>query len=214
VNTLSLNADSGAVKHYRSLAKWQADAKKLGCRRVRMITRWAAGGGHYVAVHPQRGIVGCYDHGTMNGRKLNGGHLTLTTLATMPRPEFDPTSERHYTVLTVKLVDPGCTLELQLEERDGTVTRLTTGENPEYDREIFRAAAMAAFDRAMLFNPLADSRVCLGGCGKKAKDRPRDANGVCTEAWITEECCMDCWKAARVAAVARWDGQRARSPSK
>jgi len=42
-----------------------------------------------------------------------------------------------------------------------------------------------------------DSRVCLGGCGKKASERPRDANGVCTEMWVTEECCMECWRAGR-----------------
>lgn len=56
----------------------------------------------------------------------------------------------------------------------------------------------AATDQTWLqYRAWCDSRVCLGGCGKMAKDRPRDANGVCTEAWPTEECCMECWKAGR-----------------
>lgn len=38
-----------------------------------------------------------------------------------------------------------------------------------------------------------DSRICIGGCGKAAKDRPRDASGICTEPWITEELCEQCW---------------------
>lgn len=42
-----------------------------------------------------------------------------------------------------------------------------------------------------------DSRVCLGGCGKRVSDRKRDENGICLEPWITEECCMECWKAGR-----------------
>jgi hypothetical protein len=64
------------VRHYRSLERWRSDAKKRGCK-VRITTRWAAGGGHHIAVHPERGIVGFYDCGTMEGRKLNSGHLHI-----------------------------------------------------------------------------------------------------------------------------------------
>lgn len=36
-----------------------------------------------------------------------------------------------------------------------------------------------------------DSRICLGGCGKTAKDCSKE------DPWITEECCMECWKAGK-----------------
>lgn len=47
--------------------------------------------------------------------------------------QFDPASERHYFGFQVKVVDPGCTLEYQVEEADGTVTRLTTTEDSVAD---------------------------------------------------------------------------------
>jgi hypothetical protein len=64
-------------------------------------------------------------------------------------------------------------------------------------RRLFQAQIAAAQSKWQQYREWCDSRVCLGGCGKKASERARDANGVCIEPWITEECCMDCWKAGR-----------------
>ena len=65
------------------------------------------------------------------------------------RPEFDPKSEKHFVAMVVKFVDPGCTLELQIEESDGTVTRLTSTENPTADKSEFMLAVTQAFERSM-----------------------------------------------------------------
>jgi hypothetical protein len=61
--------------------------------------------------------------------------------------EFDPTSEKHMFGFLVKMVDPGCTLELQIEEANGTVTRLTSTENPAHDREQFHRAIAEVAER-------------------------------------------------------------------
>jgi len=60
--------------------------------------------------------------------------------------EFDPKCERHYPLLIVKAVDPGCTIEVQIENcMTGEVTRLTTGEEHDYDMALFEAAIIKAF---------------------------------------------------------------------
>lgn len=52
------------------------------------------------------------------------------------------------------------------------------------------AAAQRSYEE---YRRWADSRVCLG-CGKKASERVRDANGVVISGpWATEECCMECF---------------------
>ena len=61
--------------------------------------------------------------------------------------EFDPESEKHYPLLIVKVVDPGCTLELQLEDCvSGTVYRMTTTEDEVDDRKVFRRRLDEVFD--------------------------------------------------------------------
>jgi hypothetical protein len=67
--------ETPTMRHFTSRAKWTSTAKAAGCK-VKLTTRWAAGGGYYQAIHPERGIVGFYNDGIMNGRgRLNGGHL-------------------------------------------------------------------------------------------------------------------------------------------
>lgn len=61
--------------------------------------------------------------------------------------EFNPETETHHFGLLVKFVDPGCTLELQIEECTGRVTRLTTTDNSEADLRAFKAAVDAAVER-------------------------------------------------------------------
>jgi hypothetical protein len=62
--------------------------------------------------------------------------------------EFDPTKELHYPVLLVKLIDPGCTAELQIENAvTGEVTRLTTTEDGD-DEQVFIDALTTAFRAA------------------------------------------------------------------
>lgn len=63
--------------------------------------------------------------------------------------EFDPTSEKHHVALLIKWVDPGCTVELQIERSNGTVTRLTSTESPAEDRATFTAAVLTAFEDEM-----------------------------------------------------------------
>jgi len=60
--------------------------------------------------------------------------------------EFDPECERHYPMLTIKYVDPGCTYELQIENGiTGHVTRLTSTDDPDEDKRIFEAAVLKCF---------------------------------------------------------------------
>lgn len=63
--------------------------------------------------------------------------------------EFDPKSERHFPLLIIKAVEPGCTTELQIEETiSGRVVRLTTAEDAERDEKLFDREVLAAFRRA------------------------------------------------------------------
>jgi hypothetical protein len=60
--------------------------------------------------------------------------------------EFDPKSERHYPLLIIKAVEPGCTTELQIEDAvTGEVTRLTTTEDAADDDMTFERAVLTAF---------------------------------------------------------------------
>lgn len=68
----------------------------------------------------------------------------------VPRAEeFDPTSEKHHVAMIVKWVEPGCTTELQIEQSDGTVTRMTTTEDGRVDRQLFLNVVMLAFQQEM-----------------------------------------------------------------
>jgi hypothetical protein len=63
--------------------------------------------------------------------------------------EFDPECEKHHPLLIVKAVDPGCTLEIQIENAvTGKVTRITSTESEKADMEAFEAALLAAFREA------------------------------------------------------------------
>lgn len=63
--------------------------------------------------------------------------------------EFDPECERHWPLLTIKKVDPGCTMELQIEiAYTGEVIRLTTTDDEAGDDARFEAAVLAAFRKA------------------------------------------------------------------
>lgn len=63
--------------------------------------------------------------------------------------EFDPTSERHFALLIVKAVEPGCTTELQIEDVvSGDVTRITTTDDAATDDAAFASAVSAAWARA------------------------------------------------------------------
>lgn len=63
--------------------------------------------------------------------------------------EFDPTSERHFPLLIIKAVEPGCTTELQIEDvQSGKVTRLTTTEDADQDEALFEHAVLEAFRAA------------------------------------------------------------------
>lgn len=60
--------------------------------------------------------------------------------------EFDPECERHMPLLIVKAVDPGCTLELQVENVvNGQITRLTSTESVERDMASFEQVIIAQF---------------------------------------------------------------------
>lgn len=68
--------------------------------------------------------------------------------------EFDPECERHFPLLIVKAVDPGCTLEFQIENvPSGRVVRITTTESEEHDMQNMRQAleqfayALTLFER-------------------------------------------------------------------
>lgn len=62
--------------------------------------------------------------------------------------EFDPTSEKHFHLLTVKAVEPGCTTELQIEMLDGTLLRFTTTDISERDDELFERQVLNSFRAA------------------------------------------------------------------
>jgi|HubBroStandDraft_5_1064220.scaffolds.fasta_scaffold98903_2 hypothetical protein len=60
--------------------------------------------------------------------------------------EFDPECERHQPLLIIKTVDPGCTLELQIENcKTGVVTRLTSTDDASQDRRQFLNAIEREF---------------------------------------------------------------------
>lgn len=69
--------------------------------------------------------------------------------ATDTRREFDPETEVHHFGILVKLVDPGCTLEVQIEERSGQVTRITTTEDRTLDRAEIRKKVNDAVERML-----------------------------------------------------------------
>lgn len=65
--------------------------------------------------------------------------------------EFDPTSEKHFPLLIIKAVEPGCTTELQIENTlTGEVTRFTTTEDPSDDEKVFATAIQIAWEKAWL----------------------------------------------------------------
>lgn len=63
--------------------------------------------------------------------------------------EFDPECELHFPLVIVKAVDPGCTLELQIENAvTGRVTRLTSTDDSQHDMQEFEAALIINFREA------------------------------------------------------------------
>lgn len=63
--------------------------------------------------------------------------------------EFDPRKERHWPLIIAKLVDPGCTAEIQIENcATGAITRITTTDDPHGDEVRIRTAVLAVFDNA------------------------------------------------------------------
>jgi hypothetical protein len=71
----------------------------------------------------------------------------MTTLQAMANmKEFDPSAERHWPLILVKAVDPGCTLEIQIENCvTGEVTRVTTTENAAADESNIARAITSAY---------------------------------------------------------------------
>lgn len=63
--------------------------------------------------------------------------------------QFEPSTETHNFGFLVKIVDPGCTLEVQIEERSGRVTRITTTESRARDKEVIHATVLQALDRTL-----------------------------------------------------------------
>lgn len=60
--------------------------------------------------------------------------------------EFDPKSEKHFPLLIIKAVEPGCTTELQIEDViNGDIVRLTTTDDEATDDQAFREAILAAW---------------------------------------------------------------------
>lgn len=63
--------------------------------------------------------------------------------------EFDPECERHFPLISIKMVEPGCTSEIQIENAiTGTVQRYTTTDNPEADLLLFEEAILSTFRTA------------------------------------------------------------------
>lgn len=53
-------------------------------------------------------------------------------------------------------------------------------------------AVTIAEARWKIYTDWRDAQVCEG-CGKRFADRPRDAEGRCTDVWITEYRCAACF---------------------
>src|SRR5689334_5979386 len=69
--------------------------------------------------------------------------------------------------------------------------RLFRKKRPELPRET------ALDSQWRRYQEWCESRICIGGCRKRARDRHRDVDGVCTVPWITEECCWECWESGK-----------------
>lgn len=67
--------------------------------------------------------------------------------AELGNKEFDPTKEKHHFGFVVKIIDPGCTRELQIEHRDGTVERYTSTEDEVDDLNVWSRAVRNAFHK-------------------------------------------------------------------
>ena len=63
--------------------------------------------------------------------------------------QFEPSTETHHMGFIVKMVDPGCTLEVQVEERSGRVTRVTTTESSEDDHAVIRRIVFEVLERML-----------------------------------------------------------------
>ena len=59
--------------------------------------------------------------------------------------EFNPACERHYPLLIIKAVEPGCTTEFQIENaQTGEITRVTTTDDSEMDETAYLEAVVNA----------------------------------------------------------------------
>lgn len=84
--------------------------------------------------------------------KTTTGTITLHVpekMAAATGAQFEPTTEVHHFGFVVKVVNPGCTLEVQIEERSGRVTRLTTTEDQLDDHAVVRRAVFDAVERML-----------------------------------------------------------------
>lgn len=66
--------------------------------------------------------------------------------AELGNKEFDPTKEKHHFGFVVKAINPGCTVEMQIEDSEGTVTRITSTESRQDDYNAMYAAVNHAFN--------------------------------------------------------------------
>lgn len=88
------------------------------------------------------------DHGQFDGTYHKTNIVIYVPVRTANAMEFNSAqTEVHQFGFLVKTIDAGCALELQIEERSGRVTRLTTTENAEYDIQTIEKAIIDAFHR-------------------------------------------------------------------
>lgn len=58
--------------------------------------------------------------------------------------------EKQYFVFQVCAVDPGCTLEIEIEDRVGNKARITTTDDPSSDREAIKSALNKFIDEMFI----------------------------------------------------------------
>jgi hypothetical protein len=67
--------------------------------------------------------------------------------ATDTKREFNPETEVHHFGFQVKIIEPGCSFEVQIEEFSGRVTRITTTDDIVKDHIVIRNAITEAVNR-------------------------------------------------------------------
>lgn len=65
--------------------------------------------------------------------------------------EFEPTSEKHFPLLIIKAVEPGCTTEIQIEDAlTGKILRYTTTDDGDADDALFLDANCGCMEISMV----------------------------------------------------------------